>query len=292
MARNRVSSYPALVAARAKWERGVKHLDALDERIRQVGKSNPYRVEVQFDRKTGWHTAYARIAEQPPPDLSVLAGEAAYQFLSALNVIVWELAERKLGRHKINENRIFNDISFPITTKPADFESLRLIRQAYVSKKAITRLRGVQAYSGDNPSGFPLLRLKPLADTDKHRVIAGALGNVSFDGIHFTWDEAIARNPTVEQMLPANPVGGVHFVHDGTPLTRIRFEIGNAEVNVDVNRQPTTSMAFSDGRSAYTPATLRGIAGATRWAITYLTPLFPGEENPWGPPFPRPAETP
>ncbi|HEX8743965.1 MAG TPA: hypothetical protein VF712_12600 [Thermoleophilaceae bacterium] len=287
MSRLRVSSYPALVAARAKWDRGVKDLDRLEERIRQVNKGNPYRVEVQFDRQTGWHSAYVRIVEQPPPDLSVLVGEAAYQFLSALNVIVWELAERKIGRHKINQGRIANYVSFPITKRPKDFKSLLLVSQSLVSKKAITRLDGVQAYRGPDPQRFPLLYLKPLADLDKHRVIAGALGGLNFQGVRFAWDEAVARNPTVEQLLK-----GTNFVHEGTPLARIRFEVGNAEVKVDVNRQPPAGIAFTDGRATYTPDMLRAIAGATRWVITDLTPLFPGEDNPWGPPFPRPDSTP
>lgn len=287
---HRVSPYPALVAARAKWERGVEELDALDKRIRAVKKRHPYGVDVEFDRKTGWHTAYARIREQPPPDLSVLVGSAAYQFLSALNVIVWDLAERKLGRHKINEGRIANDISFPITRRPADFESLRLIRQAYVSKKAITRLGEVQPYCGSDPAEVerhPLLRLKPLADTDKHRVIAGLFGRLDYEGVQFVWDDSIARHPSMESLLRK----GIRCIYSGTPLARIRFEVGNTEVKVDVSRQPTTAVAFSDGRHMYTAEWLRAIAGATRWAITRLTPLFPGEDNPWGPPMPWPVST-
>jgi hypothetical protein len=63
----RASSYPVLAASRAKWQRGVEDLDALEKRIRQVRKGHPYGIKVDFDRKTGWHTAYARIREQPPP---------------------------------------------------------------------------------------------------------------------------------------------------------------------------------------------------------------------------------
>jgi hypothetical protein len=286
----RVSSYPALVAARAKWDRGVKDLEALEQRVREVSSRHPYGVDVEFDRKTGWHTAYARIRELPPPDLSVLVGSATYQFLSSLNLIVWDLAERKIGRHAINEGRVANDISFPIALKPADFDSLRLITRGYVSKKAVARLRGVQPYSGPNPAEAPrnpLLRLKPLADTDKHRVIAGAFGNLNYEGVRFAWDESVARHPTLESLLPEVRIA--RFVYDGTPLARIRFQVGNAKVKVGVNRQPTADIEFSDGRLMYSTDWLRAIAGATHWAIAYLTPLFPGEENPWGPPMPWPS---
>lgn len=265
----RASTYPALVASHAKWYRGAKHLDALEERIGEVDKMHPYRIEVELDRETGWHTAYARIKELPPPDLSVLVGAAAYQFLSALNLIVWDLAERKLGRHKINEGRIANDIAFPITRRPEDFESLRLVTQAYVSKKAITYLGRVQAYSGQDPADiprFPLLALKPLADADKHRIIAGVFGGVSYEGIHFVWDEAITRNPTFERLIPE----GTTFMYEDTPLARVRFEVGNDKVNVNVNRQPAADITFSPGRGIYTADGMRAIAGATRWAISNL----------------------
>jgi len=288
--RLRASTYSALLASRAKWNRGVEDLDALEERIGQVSKGNPYGIDVEFDRKTGWHTAYTRIRQLPPPDLSVLIGAAAYQFLSALNLIVWELAERKIGRHKINDRRIANDIAFPIASKSKDFESLRLVTQAYVSKPAIARLRGVQPYSGPDPAeipGHPLLALKPLADTDKHRILAGAFGRVEYEGIHFVWDESVARDPIFEHLVPL----GVRFVHANAPLARVRFQVGNAKVKVDVNRQPSADITFSDGRRMYSAEVMRAIAGATCWAITYLTPLFPGEENPWGEPMPWPSVT-
>jgi hypothetical protein len=288
--RLRASTYSALLASHAKWDRGVKNLDALEERAGEVAERDPYGIDIEFDRKTGWHTAYARIRELPPPDLSVLIGGAAYQFLSALNLVVWELAERKIGRHKINEGRIANDIAVPIARKPEDFESLRLVTQAYVSKPAIARLRGVQPYSGPDPAGIashPLLALKPLADTDKHRILAGVFGLVKYEGIHFVWDESVARDPTFERLVPSD----ARFVYANAPLARVRFQVGNAKVKVDVNRQPSAEIQFSDGRRMYSAEVMRAIAGATRWAITYLTPLFPGEENPWGEPMPWPSVT-
>jgi hypothetical protein len=95
--------YPPLRAAKAEVDPGREDLKTLRENIGTLLERNPYRVEVEFDRKTGWHVAYARIVQEPEPDLAVLVGSAAYQFHSALNLIAWELAARKIGRKGRNQ---------------------------------------------------------------------------------------------------------------------------------------------------------------------------------------------
>jgi hypothetical protein len=138
--------YPPLRAAKAKVDPGREDLKTLRENIGTLLERNPYRVEVEFDRKTGWHVAYARIVQEPEPDLAVLVGSAAYQFHSALNLIAWELAARKIGRKKVETKDVKRDIAFPISERRQDFHSLRIIRKASVSKPAIAALEGVQPY--------------------------------------------------------------------------------------------------------------------------------------------------
>jgi hypothetical protein len=281
-------SYPALVAAEAKWNRGGEDLKALHERIARVLKGQPYQIEVKFDRESGWHTAYARVAEKPLPDLSVLVGATAYQFLSALNLIVWELAARKVGRRKVFTEGIRRDIAFPISAKPADFESLRLHR--YVSKQATARLRGVQPYMGPHgpggPREHPLFLIKALADADKHRLLTAVFGRWNPGDIKYVWDRSVARNPTFEQLIPTG--NRERFVHDGTPLSRVRFEVGNTKAKVGVDRQPAAEITFHTGEWHFGTVALDVCRGATAWSIRYLTPLFAGQPNPWGPPAPRP----
>lgn len=278
--------YPALVAAKAKWDRGVKDLDALEKRVRAVRKGDLYRLEIDFDRETGWHSVYARIKGMPPPGLSVLAGNMAYQCLSALNLIAWDLAVKEIGPKRVGE--VFRDIAFPISAKRNDFTSLRMVKHGYVSADAIAALDGVQPYNGPHgptgPSQHPLFHVKTLADADKHRLLAAQFGQLTLDGIVFRWDESVASNPTIEPLI-SQPT---RFIHDDTPISRIRFETGNTEAKVNVDRQPPIDVQFSDGKTLLSTKSLRACAGAVRWTITNLTPLFPGEENPWGDPLPRP----
>jgi hypothetical protein len=278
-------SYPALIAAKAKWDRAAKDLKALNEDLNRFIKTEPYRFEVEFETESGWHVAYARIAEETPPALSVLVGDAAYQMLSALNLIAWELAARKVGRRKINQPEIRRDIAFPIAEKPADFESLRLLR--YVSKPAIARLRGTQPYNRvhgpKGPRQHTLFLIKELADSDKHRVLAAVLGRLDAEGIAFRWDDDPAvRGPIFERL----PAGDRRMVHDGTALARIRFEAGNAKAKVRVNRQPTAQVAFLSGDWSVGTVALNECLAGTAWTIRHLSPLFTGS-NPFGPPGPE-----
>ena len=109
-----MSSYPALVAARAKWDRGVNDLETLEQRVREVNSRHPYGVDVEFDGKTGWHTPLMRGLESYRRLTSVSWWVPPHTKFLSSNLIVWDLAERKLGRHAINKGRVANDISFPI----------------------------------------------------------------------------------------------------------------------------------------------------------------------------------
>lgn len=277
--------YGALEAAKAKWDRGLEDFQGLKLDCGRFLKRDPYRSSVEFEAESGWYVAYSRMVEKAPPDFSVLVGSIAYQCLSALNVIAWELAARKTGRRKILQKHIQRDISFPIAVRPQDFESLRLFTQSYVGKKATAGLRGVQPYKTRHgpggPGQHPLFMIKAFADSDKHRVLAPMLGQSVLEDVRFVWDEAVASNPRVQHWTSRRRIGGVPVIGDGTPLSRIRFEVGNAKAKVRVNRKPAVKVKFAtEGWVVGLDDVAQGL-GTTMRTVRDLAPLFPRETDPW-----------
>jgi hypothetical protein len=107
-------SHPVLKAAEAKLRHAFEDLHALRTNRAAFLKACADPLTVEFDRGSGWWIAKIGVVEEPPPDLSVLVGDIAYQCLSAFNHIVWELAARKIGRRRITDKRIREHVQVPV----------------------------------------------------------------------------------------------------------------------------------------------------------------------------------
>jgi hypothetical protein len=275
--------YHALIAAKAKWDRGYEDLQTLKADTDRFAKREPYKIPVKLDGKSGWHIARLQVVEEPPPDLSVLVGAIAYQCLSALNLIAWELAARKIGRRKIFAPEIRRDISFPIAQCSKDFRSLRLVTQGYVSKQAVTAFDSVQPYSTRYGPGGPthhdLFLIKELADSDKHRILSGALGRLDLGGISLKWNESVARDPEFVRNIKES--WRSRYIEDGAELARVRFKVGNAKAKVSVDRHPPAHVAFRSDNWTVILDDVESCIATTMWTVRQFVPLFPGAGDPW-----------
>ena len=264
--------YQPLEAAHAKVGRAVKDLEALRDDAERFLEGNPYFIAVEFDGETGWHSAVAQVAEEPPPRLSVLVGSVAYQLLSALNLLTWRLAVRKLGARATEA--VKNEIQFPVAFSPNHFANLKLVKNAHVSKQALTVLERLQPYNGHHgPTGarhHPLALIKELADSDKHRVLASAYGRMEMAGVKFEWD-APASDPHVRRVARRS-----RTIKAGAHLARIRFDIGNQQANVRVNPQPTLEILFDSDNWAISLYDLGNCIAATFVCLDAIETLFPG----------------
>lgn len=281
--------YLALEAAWAKYARAMEDLQALHKDTRRFLNAKPYGVGVKFEPKSGWYVAHTRIAQEPPPALSVLVGSIAHQCYSALNHVTWELVARKIGKNIAEQPEIRRHISFPISEKPRDFRSLHTVRK--VSKKAQAVLNDLQPYSGPhpprNPKAHPLFVIKDLADTDKHRLLAVSYGSVYLSdvwtGAAFGWNE-VARGVTLERILPPKRTvqgGRSRMLKSGTELVRLRFDVGNADANVRVDRQPSAEIAFSSPSwSNLKVIDIAAFVAVTNRCISELAKLFPRQSWP------------
>jgi hypothetical protein len=256
----------------AKMRRAREHHQALGSEIAAFIKRNPYRVAVEFEPQSGWHIAYLRVIEEPPLHISVLAGEFAYQCVSALNHIVWELAARKLGRKRVFDYK--NGIQFPVTSSKEWFHKQALVHKGYVSRASLAVIEELQPYKGRHGmasiSRDSLWLIKDIADSDKHRVLVPRFSQLILEDLRFVWDEEAASGPTIEPILKPG-----HRLNDGTHLARIRFATGNSEANVRMDNEPATDVLLGSRDWMLTVRELRNAIAYMNTAIRKLSKLFP-----------------
>lgn len=266
--------HPALEAAQAKIDRAYEHFEALHFAVEAFLDPKPYGIAIEFDPDTEWWIAKAKVAEQPPPLLSILAGEVGYTCISALNHLVWELASRKLGRRRVWS--VKNQVQFPVTVSDSHFSKQALVHHRLVSKKALALIRLLQPYSGwhgfPGPRGHPLRAIKDLADTDKHRTLVATFTRFNLAGIEWTWDTDRALGVMTED-LP------LKWVEDGVPLAKICFAVGNSEANVGVHPEPTFDISFRAERAEFAREALFGCLYWVNAATVKLATLFDSPED-------------
>jgi hypothetical protein len=268
--------HPALEAANAKRDRAREHVESLEDEADEFLGGYPYRVEVVSnpDPEVTWHTAKLKIVKEPPPRLSVLVGEVAYECISALNHLVWELATRKLGKRKVV--KLKRVIQFPVSKSPVHFADQPLVKKRLVSAPALAKIERLQLYRGmrglAGSINAPLGWAKLIADADKHRILAGRIGELRFDEVGWDWDETRASGPIIRNMLPAE--GGP--LKDGAYVSRIRFARGHAEAAVYMDRQPGADILFDAEGEMLRVENVEAIwTWLDKIALPTLTPLFP-----------------
>lgn len=230
----------ALDGPRAKVDGAFEDFERLKAGVADFLNGNPYGVEVEYDRDTGWHTAYARIREEPPLPLSVILGEIAHDVRSAMDHIAWELAREHLDRQPAEGEA--HSISFPAALSESAFLSNRTVHN-FMSERAKTTVAGLQPYSRPHPLHGPsanaLAVITDVWNTDKHRTLHLAFASVDMGAVKFVWRGSAANYPTKESLVePGQPL------EHNTPIARIRFAYGNAQAKVHVDPQPTAEIAF------------------------------------------------
>jgi hypothetical protein len=275
----------AMIAAEAKFNRALHNLQTLNNKAELfLSDPKPWRIPVEFEPDTGWHVARLQIIEEPGPELGVLVGDIAYQLLSALHQVAWELVVRKLGKKRAE--CVKRRIDFPLAQKEADFRSTYKVLLQSVSGRAVTRLERAQPYNRMNdPSipvcAHPLALMKDVADTDKHRVVPAGFGMINFSGVRFAWEPAASSDPTVEpvELDRRNSLRRVGNLKDGARLMRIRFARGNAEANVRVEGDPPLLIAFKGSSWAFTLYDIGAWLAQVGDILTDFAPLFPSQRT-------------
>jgi hypothetical protein len=262
-----------LEGAEVKLRRAREHLERLGTESADFLESDPYRVVVEFDSKSGWYLVKARIIEHAPIEMSVTVGEFAYECISALNHIVWQLAARKRGRRKIEGKQLREQIQFPVATSSERFLEKGLVKNGHVSKAALTVIGELQPYFRWNgearAKSHSLWVLKELADADKHRVPAPRWGSLDLGNLSLAWDPNAAepRSWPVPRRL--------RTLNDGACLQRVRFGVGNDIANVHVEGDPAPEITFGTADFLVGPRDLAAANFYMGRALGKLGALFP-----------------
>ncbi len=151
----------------AKIIRAMKQRKTIEDAIAEYARRRPYRKIVEPDGK-----AALKIIEQPPIEISILAGEVIYQLRSALDHFFFDLVQRNGAPLTSKQIR---SCFFPLCTKrPVDFGPIakhNLLKdyQLRIPEDAFTLIEGLQPYNRWHDGHHLLRMLAKFSNIDKHR---------------------------------------------------------------------------------------------------------------------------
>jgi hypothetical protein len=170
-----------LVSAKLKLARATKHLKAIKRCIATYAASRPYKFTNAKGHKTGTLT----ITREPPPEISILAGEMVYQMRSALDHLAFDLVKRNSTGvalpptwFKRCEFPLYITVPIRIKAKKGNPSVPHTTPVPYsvftntlpgISKQAFTFIEGVQPYYRRASINSALNFLAELSNIDKHR---------------------------------------------------------------------------------------------------------------------------
>jgi hypothetical protein len=214
---------------RLKLDRADVHLDSLDRAAQRFLKEN-CGISVEFDSETGEHFMRARVASQPPPYLSVLAGDVVHNLRSALSHLVHELAQAR-SAGSLSE-AVAQGLDFPICSNPDSFRSQRNDKLRGIAADVQELIKAMQPYEGED--WRPLAFVHDLNRVDKHRKLNLVTA-------------AVTRHRTVVNASKSFTIKKPGPVEDGTELVRWHAPRGNSNKEPEPQTQATFDVVLGEG---------------------------------------------
>jgi hypothetical protein len=263
-----------LDGVRSKIERAWAHRKQLRAEIKAFEKSQPYTIVATHGDKPGEYLARLRVAAEPPIRLSVLAGEMAYEYISALNHVAWGVAGRNRGKTKAWNKRM--SIQFPMDLDTAGFGKQAIVKQRLVSQRALRIMSELQPYTGHegqkDARKHTLWLMKDLADSDKHRVLAPRVSSLTLREWEYGWDNLRRGEKfTITKVLKPG-----QRLYDGKLLGRLEFPDGVERKKVEVQHADIPTDVYFETEKCILHLNDFGNAHAfMHHALDQLAPLFP-----------------
>jgi hypothetical protein len=194
--------------------RADEHLADLQQRIEVIRRQQEDSIVVQFDLNPPHSPQPSRFTKTfVPLRVGILIGEICYNLRSALDYLIFELAEHDSGIPQ-------GGTQFPIVDTKKDFEWWTKSRLKGVNGAHIAAIERLQPYRGCNWTKT----LRDLSNIDKHREFA----NIKGDAAAYVYTRATNRNfDSIRASVRRTP----HPIH------------GEMEVKVYV----TSRIQFADG---------------------------------------------
>ncbi len=215
-------------SGRVKIERAKEHISNLETEITAFGKRDPYVTVPKIDAQTGEVIVNVRVHELPPLRWGAIAGDAAHNLRSALNVLWRTVYTVPI----LDENR---KDDFPIFDSADAFKSRFGGKHQGARQPIVNLLKALKPYKGGNDL---LWMLHVIEVTDKHQLLIPVFMN--FGGGTLTLTPK-GEASVFYQMTGRQPI---LLVEDGTELFRIRKPMrAGLEMKVDV--KITLPVAFA-----------------------------------------------
>lgn len=172
---------------RHKVARARQHQAELERELARVHEDPPYRLSSRHEGND--IVVRVEMFGEIPVQLSLIVGDLLHNARSALDVLVFELAQSGEGElRRVPDDREARSLSFPITSDVSSFHRKAKGLARFLSADALSRLEEMQPwYLTDNPHGGEpiydpadradaitldrLRRLSILDNVDKHRMV-------------------------------------------------------------------------------------------------------------------------
>lgn len=226
-----------------KIRRALQHLRLLDEVTRRFTDTQPYRFDTEFDPQTGQNPI--RVRRQgtavPSPDLPLIAGDAIHNLRSALDHLVYQLADKAgtgAGPHT----------AFPVCNDPKQYWGQKETLLRGVVERHRARIEAVQPYNvvydvaerkilrEYMTNGFMQI-INRLDNWDKHRLL------LPFVGVAPAFIPVI-RGLRDYQIEPA--LGWVRMEEGAVLCTIVGGEFIGSPTDVKMERDPTYTVVFGN----------------------------------------------
>lgn len=217
-----------LTSVNAKLDRAFEHLDALNELIRRFGNTYPYVIQYDQldDQRTEWQARLAGVRQQSTVAMSVVIGDCAHNFRSALDHLVAAIARDVLSADDFA--KVEHVVQFPICTSEDCWKgALGRGRLKGVTGERLTKIKGKQPFNTHNPANnAPLALLANLDDIDKHRLLHTVIHYMA--PLSLPMFDPPLRPPADDFMMMPGPYT------EGSAIFRVRFAAPRPHMHVEL----------------------------------------------------------
>ena len=147
-----------------KVARASEHVGNLEQELRAFLDSEPYKVEAKHDPATRKLVYYVTSAEATPDRLSLIAGDAIQNLMSALDHLAYQIVCSDTGDNPPNPNWIY----FPIADNAAKYEAKKRGKMEGAHQESFDAIDALNPYKGGNDLLWKLYRLNNI---EKHRLL-------------------------------------------------------------------------------------------------------------------------
>lgn len=206
----------SLDGPRAKVSQAGRHRDRLGAALRSWFDREPYSIDAQLDRTTGWIQLYLREKHAPPIELGLIFGDFVNNLRSALDHLAWQLV-------LLSGATPSSSTGFPIIKSEASWEKASKARMRGVRSDLVDQVRAVQPFhDGPRASAHPIALLDYANNVNKHRVISP----YATLGVRFAPPLIFNRRSTGAEQLKMQIAADTRLT-DGALLGRVRVESDN-----------------------------------------------------------------